>query len=178
MPENRYKSDKLGSSGFTLVDLLWVVLILAIAMSAAGTYFSNTLFYLGSEKKARELYMALSYSQQKALNKNDTFGLFYDTTHGRFTCYQHIGYDGGTGEPLIDANNILYHPLTKKPYVIDLNQESEYNDIQTAEADFGGNHWVEFSPLGDPKQGGQITLTGDDFSHVISVSQTGRLSIE
>lgn len=164
------------SYGFTLLELLWVLFILSILLSVVVPNFSGTLFQIGMEEKAREIFTAFSYLQQQALNQSDTFGLFFDLTKEEVTCYrQSAGYDLD-GKPVIDPNNTLRNPLTQKPYLIELNQEG--GDIHIDEADFGGNNWVELNPLGEPNLVGLVTLTGGGASHTITVNRIGRLDFE
>jgi|GEM_PF-2707054 len=131
------------------------------------------------EKKASEIFMALAWVQQQAINQNTTLGLFCDLTEGRqkVTCYRAIGYDS-QGQPIIDPNNVLRNPLTQKPYLITINQEELSHDAKLTEANFGGNSWVEFNSLGEPNQQGRITLAGASSAQTIVISRIGRLRFE
>jgi len=168
-----------GSCGFTLLELLWVLFILAILLSAVGPQFSGAMFQMALEKKASEIFMALAWVQQQAINQNTTLGLFCDLTEGRqkVTCYRAIGYDS-QGQPIIDPNNVLRNPLTQKPYLITINQEELSHDAKLTEANFGGNSWVEFNSLGEPNQQGRITLAGASSAQTIVISRIGRLRFE
>ncbi len=166
------------SKGFTYMELLCVIAILAAVCSVATPHFVGPLNQMALEKKARDIYMAVAYTKQQAVNQNNTFGVFFDLTAGqqKVTCYQNTGYDADD-EPLIDLNNTLLNRITKKPYVILVDEEDEYGNA-ALNADFGGKTWVEFDPLGVPNVTGLITLAGNDFSHTLTVSQIGRLSLE
>jgi type II secretory pathway pseudopilin PulG len=155
-----------------------VLFILSILLSVVVPTFSGSLFQMGLEKKAREIFAALAYTQQQALNQNDACGLFFDLTVGNqvVTCYRRKGYDV-YGNPIIDPNNVLINPLTHKSYLIKLNQERPSSDAYISSVDFGGKHWVEFNPLGEPNHEGQCILTGDHLSYAMSVSRIGRLSL-
>ena len=165
--------------GLTFMELLWVMAIMAAVFSLAVPHFTGPLNEMALEKKVREIYMALAYSQRQAVNQNKTFGVFFDTTPGqqKVTCYQNNGYDGSSGEPIIGPNNILLNLLTKKPYVIWVNEEGEYGD-RTLEANFNEKTWVEFDPLGIPEGKGTVLLANNYSSHTITVSQIGRLDFE
>jgi prepilin-type N-terminal cleavage/methylation domain-containing protein len=166
--------------GFTLIELLWVVLILSIALSVALPHVDGPMKRMELERKARDVYMALAYSQQQAVFKGDSFGLFFDLTEGQqdVTCYRKIGYDALTGDPLMNPNNVLLNPLSKRPYVIIINQPGESEDICLADANFGGKNWVEFDPLGEPDRTGKIVLSGNNASHTISMNRLGRLAFD
>ncbi|MBN1227500.1 MAG: hypothetical protein JXA79_10945 [Deltaproteobacteria bacterium] len=163
--------------GFTYMELLWVIAILATVCSVATPHFIGPLNQLAMEKKAREIYMAIAYTKQMAVNQNGTFGVFFDVTAGqqKVICYQNMGYDGGA--PVIKPANTLLNRITKKPYVIWVDEEDEYGNA-VMKANFGGRIWVEFDPLGVPNVTGLILLAGNDFSHTITVSQIGRLHLE
>ena len=167
------------SKGFTYMELLCVIAILAAVCSIATPHFVGPLNQMALEKKAREIYMAVAYTKQQAVNQNTTFGVFFDVTPGqqKVICYRNAGYDGGSGEPFIDSNNTLLNRITKKPYVIWVDEEDEYGNA-TLNAAFGGKTWVESDPLGVPNVTGLITLAGNDISHTLNVSQIGRLSLE
>ena len=165
------------SKGFTYMELLCVIAILAAVCSVATPHFVGPLNQMALEKKARDIYMAVAYTKQQAVNQNNTFGVFFDLTAGqqKVTCYYR--YDGDTGEPLIDSANTLLNRITKKPYVIWVDEEDEYGNA-ALNANFGGKTWVEFDPLGVPNVRGLIMLAGNDFSHTLTVSQIGRLNLE
>jgi len=152
------------SKGFTYVELLWVMAILATVCTVATPHFIGPLNQMALEKKAREIYMAVAYTKQQAVNQNGAFGVFFDLTPGqqKVTCYYR--YDGDTGDPLIDSANTLLNRITKKPYIIWVDEEDEYGNA-TLNADFDGKTWVEFDPLGVPNVRGLIMLSGNDFSH-------------
>ncbi|MGA1876408.1 MAG: Tfp pilus assembly protein FimT/FimU [bacterium] len=166
--------------GFTLIELLWVVLILSIALSSAVPHFAGPMRRMELERKARDVYMALAYSQQQAVYKGNTVGLFFDLTEGQqdVTCYRSIGYDAFTGSPLMNPNNILINPLSKRPYVVTINSQGESEDIRFADANFGGKNWVEFNSLGEPNQMGKVVLSGNNASHTISMNRLGRLAFD
>ncbi len=168
-----------GPSGFTLLELLWVMLILSVVLTAVIPHFSGALFQMGAQNKARQVLMALTFSQQQAINTSNTLGVFFDLTEGNqlLSCYRKKGYEE-SGEPIIDANNILINPLTKKGYSIKFDQEDDYNNVEIQEANFRGNHWVEFNSLGDPNFAGQIILEGGSITHTISISRIGRITFE
>jgi prepilin-type N-terminal cleavage/methylation domain-containing protein len=168
--------------GFTLIELLWVVLILSIVLSAALPHVAGPMRRMELERKARDVYMALVYSQQQAVFKGNIFGLFFDLTEGQqdVTCYRSIGYDALTGSPLMNPNNILMNPLSKRPYVITINRPGDSADICLADANFGGKNWVEFNSLGEPEpdQTGKIVLSGNNASHTITMNRLGRLAFD
>ncbi|MEW5801006.1 MAG: GspH/FimT family pseudopilin [bacterium] len=168
---------RTAQEGFTLLELTWVLFILAILLSVVMPHFSAFLFQMGLEKKAREIFTALTYTQQQALNQNCSFGLFFDLTEGsqEVTCYLQKGYDA-QGAPVVDPNNVLLNPLLKKPYITRMNQEGLTSDSRITEADFGGNPWVEFNSMGEPNHEGRITLAGADSSYTITVSRIGRVA--
>lgn len=167
------------SLGFTLVEILWVILIVTVLLSASMPYFSGAFHHLEVKKKVQEVFMALRYAQQKALNQDHTFGLFFDITEGNqmISCYQRR-VDHEVGEPLLDANTLLIHPLTKKPYQIPIPGGGNWDDLQIIEADFGGQTWLDFEPLFDTNQAGRVVIKGADISYAIRISRIGRLSLQ
>ncbi len=152
------------SGGFTIIEILIVVVILAIAAMTAIPMISSA----GSiqvRSVANMIAADLEYAKSLAITKGQRFSVVFDTSADS---YRIADQDGTT----------ILHPVKKGfDYVIDLQDEGlEKADITGA--DFAGSSQVEFDYLGSPLNGGTVTVQGGNTTLTISVEAvTGYITV-
>lgn len=144
--------------GFTLVELVAVVLVLGILAAAAVPYLRTT-----SDQRARadgdRIRATLAHAQALAVERGEAFQVLFQV--------------GGT---LIQVRK---KPPDSGPAVPDPEDYSWslMRGVITA-ADFGGVPRVEFDGKGTPAAGGAVTVDYGDAGLTVSVTQgTGLLSV-
>jgi type II secretion system protein H len=143
-------------SGFTLVELLIVLVIAVIVMAVVVTkmksYSSVKLYNV-----ARRLSADMQYAQSLAESTQKTYRItFYPPTDNYMVTL-------GTGTAVPDQ-------LTKKPMIRDFTKSSEFKNINIQLAEFPeGTEYVEFNPMGVVSHSGRIVLSYETESYEIYV---------
>jgi len=151
-----WKREQFRDRGYTLVELVIVVLVMAILASSGLPMLAATHGSLKLDAGAKEVVSALRYAQAVAVSSGTPHGVEFDATAESFRCYRRSDET---------TTVTIENPLTHKPYVVDL--ASEGIDVGTAL--FGGESACEFATLGSPQSGGQIVLIYASSSRTVRV---------
>ncbi len=160
---SRFSAGRLGC-GFTIIEILIVVVILAIAaltaipmMSSAGSVQVRSV--------ANMMAADLEYAKSLAITKGQNYRVVFDTSS---ESYQIKDQSGTT----------ISHPVKKGfNYAIDLQAEG-LGRVDITGADFSGAQQVEFDYLGSPDSGGSVTIEGGGVTATISVEAvTGFITV-
>lgn len=160
---SRFAPGRWGS-GFTIIEILIVVVILAIAaltaipmMSSAGSVQVRSV--------ANMIAADLEYAKSLAITKGQNYWVVFDTSSESYR----IEDQSGTTIP---------HPVKKGfGYVIDLEAEG-LDQVDITDADFSGAWKVKFDYLGSPDSGGTVTIQGGSTTVTISVEPvTGFITV-
>lgn len=81
--ERTMRSSRIGR-GFTLVELLLVVAIIALIGSVGSGMYGNTYRKLLVQKAAKQFLLTARYARIVAIEQNRTYDLMMDTTNGKF----------------------------------------------------------------------------------------------
>ena len=167
--EGEGMSDSLTSnSGFTIAEILIVVLIIAIAAMMAVPMISSASS-MQIQSAANVIAADLEYAKSMAITRQKTYTVVFDKSNER---YQIESPDG-----------IIAHPIKKGfPYIVDFRGDSRLGKVDISNVDFGGSPQVGFNLLGSPvpDEGGFIELCpqGGGAPATITVEPvTGYISI-
>lgn len=154
-----------GSGGFTLAEMIIVVVILAIAAAMAIPMFSSA----GSMKAASAadtIAADLEYAKSMAISRGRSYSVVFDTATESYRVEDQDGV-------------VIAHPVKKGfNYVVDFRKESSLSGVDMTSANFGGTGSVTFDFLGSPDNGGTVGLSSGGFSvSVIVEPVTGFISI-
>jgi type II secretion system protein H len=154
------------SSGFTIIEILIVVVILAIAAmiavplasSAAGTQVRSAANMVAAD---------LEYAKSMAISRGQSFSVVFDEASDS---YRIENQDG----------DIIPHPVKKGfDYVVDFRSDGRLDKVDIADADFNSSSKVAFDCLGSPDNGGMITLQGGAMTIRVAVEPvTGFVTIQ
>ncbi len=150
--------------GFTIIEILIVVVILAIAAMTAIPMISSA----GSiqvRSAANMIAADLEYAKSLAITKGQHFSVVFDTSADSYRIADQVGAT-------------ILHPVKKGfDYVIDL-QDVGLGKADITGAAFGGSPHVEFDYLGSPDNGGTVTVQGGGMTLTISVEAvTGYITV-
>lgn len=127
--------------GFTLVELMIVVVILGVAAAIAVPMVSSA----GSLQLRSAINMVaadLEYAKSQAITTGQRHCVEFDATSETYRITDAAG-------------NTISHPVKKGfPYVINFSNDGRLDQVDIASADFDGTGTVSFDYLGSPYNGG------------------------
>jgi prepilin-type N-terminal cleavage/methylation domain-containing protein len=164
--------------GFTLAEILLVVLIIAIAAMIAVPMMGS-MDSVQIRSAANMIAADLEYAKSMAISRGQNFSVVFETTKS----YQIFKDEGGT---LVR----IEHPVKKTPdYIVNFSADSRLDKVVIESADFDSSNTITFDSLGSPHSEsgtnppylsdvGVINLKAGDFTMTISVEPvTGFISI-
>jgi prepilin-type N-terminal cleavage/methylation domain-containing protein len=165
MQKMRQYENKRGCNGFTLVELIIVVVILSIAALIAVPMVSSAAD-MQVRSAANQIAAHLDYAKSMAITHQQAYSVVFDVSS---ESYQ-VQDEGG---------NLIDHPVNPGDFVVNLsNTELDKVDITSAIFDPDSSDTITFDYLGSPYSGtdtstplnsGQIILQATDFSITVSV---------
>jgi prepilin-type N-terminal cleavage/methylation domain-containing protein len=162
------------SSGFTLIELIIVVVIISIAALTAVPMMSSAAS-VQIRSAANMISADLEYAKSMAISRGQKFSVVFDKNT---ESYRIEDQDG----------NVIPHPVKKGfSYVINFQNDGRLNKVDIFDADFDGTSEVKFDYLGSPYNGntppaplnsGVISLQAGGVTATVSVEPvTGFISI-
>ncbi len=165
---NRYAGHSLFSfnGGFTLIEIIIVIVILAIAAMTAIPMLSSA----GSvqiRSAANMIAADLEYAKSMAISRGQDYSVEFDESSESYSIYKE-----GDASP-------IDHPVKKGfPYTIDFKNDGRLNKVDITSVNFNSTKRVTFNCLGSPYYGGTINLNADGSTATITVEPvTGYISI-
>ena len=149
--------------GFTLIELIVVVVILAIMAAVVIPYVTGTSS-MKAQSAARLVMSDLEYAQDLAITSQSDITVTFDTS-GNF-----YGVSNESGP--------LNHPITKKTYVVDFDTLAGLSGVSLTAASFGGGSSVTFDSLGAPSPDGSVNVSAGVSGYQVTVAPiTGRVTV-
>ena len=170
--------DCKACDGFTLAEILLVVLIIAIAAMIAVPMMGS-MDSVQIRSAANMIAADLEYAKSMAISRQNYYSVVFNPDPANSYYEVH------------DPNGIIKHPVTKLDYRVDFSSDSRLNKVVIESADFAPGSdppTITFDYLGSPHSGsgtnppdlnsGEISLRAGDFTETISVEPvTGFISI-
>jgi type II secretion system protein H len=152
-------------SGFSLIEILIVVMIIAIAAAMAIPMMSSA-GGIQVRSAANMVAADLEYAKSMAISRGRNFSVVFDKSEESYS--------------VEDQDGVISHPVKKGfDYVVDFRSDGRLDKVDIADVDFNSEEAVEFDYLGSPVNGGGIiTLQADGTTVTIIVEAvTGFISI-
>ena len=150
--------------GFTVIELLIVVVILAIAALTAIPMMSSASSM--QIRSAVNLIMAdLEYAKSMAITRGQNYFVVFDASTDSYQIED-------------QNNNVIPHPVKKGfNYVMSFPNDSRLNRVNVTSVDFNSTQRVQFDCLGSPDNGGTVSLQAGNTTATITVEPvTGFIS--
>jgi prepilin-type N-terminal cleavage/methylation domain-containing protein len=159
-------------SGFTLVEMIVVLVILSIAAmlaiplatSGASTQLKSAATIIASD---------LEYAKSMAISRGKLYRVVFDT--------------GTESYSIEDANGVISNPVTNRPYTVNFAADTRLSQVDISNVSFDTSNTVTFDYLGSPYSGagsgsplnsGVITLSANGSTMKVNVEPvTGYITI-
>ncbi len=155
--------SRKGRCAFTLVEIIVVLVILAIAATVVVPYATGTSSIQASSA-ARLIMSDLEYAQNQAITTQTPVSVTFSVSGNSYT--------------VSNASGTLIHPISKQAYVVDFDTLSGFGNVSVSEADFGGASNVTFDALGAPDNNGTVTVVAGPHTYTVTVAPvSGRVTV-
>ncbi|MHB1156691.1 MAG: GspH/FimT family pseudopilin [Phycisphaerales bacterium] len=149
--------------GFTLVEILFVVLILGIVAALVVPQIGSTATF-EVQGAARTVVADLLFAQNDAIANQTTRKVVFDTVNNRYRVTD-------------SAGNTLSAPWLGGTYQVPFGAGSRFPAASLAAVSFT-NTTISFDELGAPSAGGTIDITAGTQRYRVTVTAiTGRISV-
>jgi prepilin-type N-terminal cleavage/methylation domain-containing protein len=155
--------------GFTLVEILMVMLVLAIAATIGLDALANTEAGLRSDRAAREAATAIKYARMLSVTTGGTYGVEFDTTNARFQVFQTTG------------SNVVPQPMEAGgTYVVNLSQRELAGTTMTVS--LGGlttnPYDLTYAAMGNASNSGTVVFTYAGVTKTVTIPAVGDPTIQ
>jgi prepilin-type N-terminal cleavage/methylation domain-containing protein len=156
--------------GYTLVELLLVMLLLGVLATAAVASFSGVVANLRLDAAATEIKGALLYARNLSAASNVTnvtaYGVWFTPPQG--------GADNGNWFQCIQAGPLfpldVTHPVNKRTYKIDFDTSGYFQGITLISVGLDPQNRVFFDKRGTPSVSGSVIIQYGGQTRTITVS--------
>jgi prepilin-type N-terminal cleavage/methylation domain-containing protein len=156
--------SRIHSGGFTLVEIVLVVIILAIAAMMAVPFATSGA---STQLKSAATIIAsdLDYAKSMAISRGKQYSVVFYTSAERYQ--------------IEDANGVINHPIKKGfTYVVNFAADSRLNRVNITNVNFDGTDTVGFDYLGSPLQGGGSYLISPGEIELSAGGSTIKVNVE
>ncbi len=157
-------TNRSTEGGFTLIELMVVVIILGIAALTAIPMMSSA----GSiqiRSAANKIAADLEYAKSMAISRGQNYSVIFNTSAESYQIEDQAG-------------NVVAHPVKKGfDYTVGMVAEG-LGSVDITSVNFNSNTQVSFDCLGSPDNGGTVNLQGGGTSMTVTVEPiTGYVTI-
>ncbi len=164
MPTIRSKSRRFERGGYTLVEIMVVVVLLGI-IAAVVVPMAVSGSSMEAVSAARNLASDIQYAQSMAITRQESMRVVFDAAGESYSLRDY------ESTPLI-------HPMTKTDYIVTFSGHRALGNVDLVTADFGGDAVLIFDETGAPDSAGTATVSAENVTYQISVSAgTGRVTV-
>ena len=166
------KTDKYRSGGFTLVEIIVVVVIISIAAVIAIPMLSSAAD-MQIRSAANIIAADMEYAKSMAISRQKNYSVIFDVNNNSYQ----IESDG----------SVISHPVNASGnFIVSFASDSRLDRVDISAVDFNSDLTVTFDYLGSPfdvsnqpLNNGQVTLVADGITVNVTVEPvTGYITVE
>ena len=194
MSQHTLTCDCRSRGGFSLLELVIVIMVLGIAGGMAVPLFSQALNHTKVDAAAEAVAGALQFAQLRALNSQQEMRVSFDPGIERLRVEMNantkLSHLQNPSKDVISAADVdtsnswkdVPHPLESaggsRSYTIRFSDEPAYRGVDLFSASFNGASAIRFLPTGLPDAGGTVVLRFGGLQRTVTVkATTGAVSI-
>jgi type II secretion system protein H len=168
--------------GFSLIDLLIVLMILGIMGVILAPQLSSMMTEARLNEAAREMVCGLQYAQSLAVTYQRPFGLKADVDGNWFRVFDYQYRDDSNPHhnetPPVDGYGVVSNPLDKNWYIVDLDTIHTYEGVSIDSTPTGG--MISFYPDGHSSSDDSsfVLSFGGDSKTITVDGTTGRIRVD
>lgn len=173
--------------GFTMAEMMIVVLIMSIVTLVGMPMLSSSLEYYRLKGAAEEVVNALQYAQSSAMSSGRRTRVVIGHLSNRIGVRQYTrsvdllagGNELVPGDIESGTYELMEYPLKKGiKYPVLFDNEDRFRGVDITASDFDQSDPVDFDTLGRPSHGGTATLSLKGQLMVVTLdAQTGKASV-
>lgn len=153
------RSKLNGENGFTIVELLLAITLLAIIAAVTAMPSSSTVD-MESGVIARQMLATIRYAKVGSLAQREVLRVVFDVPNNSVRVED-------------DSGNVVWNPVAYAPYVWALDRG------QIESASFAGDNYIEFGSTGEVMAGGTAVIQYPGLTQTYTVSpMTGRVAVD
>ena len=144
MQNTLYSKNCSNSSGFSMIELIIVVMLIGIFTAMALTRTDTGLTTIREQIAIDQITNDIDLARSMAFAQNEAITIIFDKNQESYGVYNGLGI-------------IKDFPNSNSDGIISLDN-SYLRNLDIKEVSFGGSANLQFQPLGDPVSGGTIVL--------------------
>lgn len=152
------RPDPRRSAGFTLVELVLVVMVLGVMAGIAAPRFQTAMTGVHLEATAKRLAADLRRAQAVAMSQSTSVLVSIDPATETYSC-----------AALTD--------LDRNGSTLTVNVAQREYGVQIASSSFGAGTDVAFDFRGEPVDAGSVTISAGSLTAVVSVNSVGLVEV-
>ncbi len=162
-PPNRFAPRRRINAAFTMIELIVVMVVIAIAAAMVVPYAVSTSSFQ-AQSAARLIMSDLEYAQNQAIVSQSPVTVTFSAA--------------GNSYAVSNASGTLIHPISKKAYEVDFDTSGGFENVSMSSVNFGCCSTVTFDALGAPDNEGTVTLTAGSHAYTVTVAAiSGRVTV-
>ncbi|NNG02241.1 MAG: hypothetical protein HKM93_22885 [Desulfobacteraceae bacterium] len=169
-------------TGFTLLDLILVMIIVAITGMISVPAFNSVASIARLNEAAAETVSALEFARHRAILFQRPFGLRVDTAENRFIVFDKRYTADASPHPdaipPVNSNGVLFHPIDKTAYQIDFDDRNTFSGVDISAVTPGNEILFHADGHAAPQSPTMVIVLGKEQRVIMVDHVTGKVTVQ